>query len=178
VSTPYDPNGGAQGGYQGQQGYSQYPGGQQGYGQPGYGQPGYDQSGYGYQPQGYGPQRGYLQGGPVGFADAFKLQFANIFNFQGRASQSAFWWYMLGVIVVDVVLDVISLSSGSAGVTVLVDLVLLVISLSALSLTVRRLHDTNKSGFWIFFALIPIIGGITLLVFYILPGKPVPNRFG
>jgi uncharacterized membrane protein YhaH (DUF805 family) len=76
------------------------------------------------------------------------------------------------------IIDVISLSSGSAGVAVLVDLLVLVVGLSALSLAVRRLHDTNKSGFWIFFALIPIIGGITLLVFYILPGKPVPNRFG
>jgi uncharacterized membrane protein YhaH (DUF805 family) len=47
-----------------------------------------------------------------------------------------------------------------------------------LSLAVRRLHDTDKSGFWIFIGLIPLIGGIVLLVFYLLPGTPGPNRHG
>ena len=72
----------------------------------------------------------------------------------------------------------ISISSGTAGVTVLIDLVAFVIWLSSLSLIVRRLHDTNKSGFWIFFWLIPLVGPITLIVFYCIGGKPVPNRFG
>jgi uncharacterized membrane protein YhaH (DUF805 family) len=44
-----------------------------------------------------------------------------------------------------------------------------------LSLAVRRLHDTDKSGFWIFIGLIPLIGGIVLLVFYLLPGTPGPT---
>jgi uncharacterized membrane protein YhaH (DUF805 family) len=47
-----------------------------------------------------------------------------------------------------------------------------------LSLAVRRLHDTDKSGFWIFIGLIPLIGGIVLLVFYLLLGTPGPNRHG
>jgi len=47
-----------------------------------------------------------------------------------------------------------------------------------LSLAVRRLHDTDKSGFWIFIGLIPLIGAIVLLVFYLLPGTPGPNRHG
>jgi uncharacterized membrane protein YhaH (DUF805 family) len=47
-----------------------------------------------------------------------------------------------------------------------------------LSLAVRRLHDTDKSGFWLFIGLIPLIGGIVLLVFYLLPGTPGPNRHG
>jgi uncharacterized membrane protein YhaH (DUF805 family) len=48
----------------------------------------------------------------------------------------------------------------------------------SLSVTVRRLHDTDKSGWLILLGLIPLIGVIILLVFYILPGTKGPNKFG
>ena len=50
--------------------------------------------------------------------------------------------------------------------------------LTSLSLTIRRLHDTDRSGFWYFIAFVPFIGGIVLLVFTLLQGTPGPNRFG
>jgi uncharacterized membrane protein YhaH (DUF805 family) len=43
---------------------------------------------------------------------------------------------------------------------------------------VRRLHDVDKSGWWILLSLIPLIGGLILLFFYVQPGTPGPNRFG
>jgi uncharacterized membrane protein YhaH (DUF805 family) len=50
--------------------------------------------------------------------------------------------------------------------------------LLSLSLTIRRLHDQDKSGFWYFIAFVPFIGGIWLFVLTVLEGTPGPNRFG
>jgi uncharacterized membrane protein YhaH (DUF805 family) len=160
-----------------------------GYGQPpGYGQPG----GYGQQPGGYGQQpgyqgfpppghqgeRGYLQGAPVDFKSAVQLQFQNVTTFTGRAAPSAYWWYALALFIVSFVLEIIVKASGSAALAVLVLIVSIVLGLSGLSLAVRRLHDTDKPGWWLLLCLIPFIGGLVVLVFLILPGTPAPNRFG
>jgi uncharacterized membrane protein YhaH (DUF805 family) len=157
---------GAQGGYA-----------QQGYAQQGYGQQGYaPQSGYGVP--GFGAQRSYLQGGPVDFQNAIKLQIENVTNFQGRASLSAYWWYALALFIVDIVLEIFSVAIGSFPLTMLIILVMFVVGLSALSVAVRRLHDTDKSGWMLLLGLIPFIGGIIVLVLMLLPGTPNQNRFG
>jgi uncharacterized membrane protein YhaH (DUF805 family) len=195
VSGPYSPYGTPDGGQYGAPGdgqygqpggspYGQQPGGGQ-YAQPGGGpygqQPGggpYGAPG-GYAPQGYPPpQRGYLQGGPVDFQSAIRLQIENVTNFEGRASLSAYWWYALALAIVDVVLFIFSIAIGSAALSLLVDLVLFVVGLSALSVGARRLHDTDKSGWLLLLGLIPIIGGIIVLVLLVLPGTPSQNRFG
>ena len=169
------------GGY-GQQGGQ--PGGQ--YGQPGgqyapYGQPAGGQysapGGYGAQ-QGYGAQRGYLQGGPVDFQTAIRSQIDNVTNFEGRAGLSAYWWYALAIFAVDMVLEIFSIAIGSLPLTMLFLLVMAVVGLSGLSVAVRRLHDTDKSGWMLLLGLIPFIGGIIVLVLMVLPGTPGQNRFG
>lgn len=176
------------GGY-GQQGAGQYGqpqgapyGAQGGYAQQGYAQQGYAPQGYapqgGYGAQGYGAQRGYLQGGPVDFQSAIKLQIENVTNFQGRASLSAYWWYALALFIVDIVLEIFSVAIGSFPLTMLAILVMFVAGLSALSVAVRRLHDTDKSGWMLLLGLIPFIGGIIVLVLMLLPGTPNQNRFG
>lgn len=145
------------------------------YGQPGgspYGAPG------GYAPQGYPQQRGYLQGGPVDFQSAIKLQIANVTNFQGRASLSAYWWWALGAFAIGVVLEIFSFAIGSAAFTLLIGLVMMAIGLAGLSLAVRRLHDTDKSGWLLLLDLIPIVGAIIVLILMVMPGTPNQNRFG
>lgn len=120
------------------------------------------------------PRRGYLQGGPVGFGEAITEGFRNIVTFSGRASRSAFWWFALGAIIIDIVAAIVL---RAAHVVVLQYVVEILVALVSLSLSVRRLHDTNRSGFWWLIGLIPIIGGIILLVFYCLPGTPGPNKY-
>jgi uncharacterized membrane protein YhaH (DUF805 family) len=203
VSGPYSPYGTPNGGQYGAPGdgqygqpggspygqqpggspYGQQPGGTS-YDQPGgtpYGQPGggpYGAPG-GYAPQGYPPpQRGYLQGAPVDFQSAIRLQIENVTNFEGRASLSAYWWYALALAIVDVVLFIFSIAIGSVALSLLVDLVLFVVGLSALSVGARRLHDTDKSGWLLLLGLIPFIGGLIVLVLLVLPGTPSQNRFG
>jgi len=195
----------SQGGYGQPQGggYDQPQGG--GYGQPqggGYGQP---QGGYGQPPQGgytpygggpYGQQPnqpgygapytpppagpdGYLRGGPVGFGDAIKLAFANSFVYTGRASRSAYWWYALFAAILYIIADVIFLRAiGGGGGFAIYTLFALAMLIVSLPLAVRRLHDTDRSGFWLFLSLIPIVGGIVVLVFVLLEGTRGPNRFG
>ena len=149
MSSPYEP-------------YPQEPPG-------GYGQPPYPPQG-GWDPS----QRGYLQGGPVGFGEAISEGFKNLTTFKGRASRSAFWWFFLGAIIIDVVGAVVGRAAGAVAIQYVVSVI---IALVSLSLSVRRLHDTGKSGYWWFIGLIPIIGGIVLLVFYCLPGTPGPNKY-
>lgn len=169
MSGPYSPYGapGNGGGPYGAPGGSPYgaPGGS--YGAPG-----------GYAPQGSPQQRGYLQGGPVDFQSAIKLQIENVTNFNGRASLSAYWWYALALFAVDIVLTIFSVAIGSVALSLLIDLIMFVAGLSALSVAVRRLHDTDKSGWLLLLGLIPFIGGIIVLVLLVLPGTPNQNRFG
>lgn len=135
-----------------------------------------DQGGYGQPyPQGSGAPQGYLQGGPVGFGEAISQAFKNILTFNGRASRSAYWWFALFMFIIALVVDIVGAASGSTGIQYVVDVVIFVLTLA---LQVRRLHDTNRTGFWWFISIIPIVGSIVLLVFDCLPGTPGPNRFG
>lgn len=137
---------------------------------------------YGGPQGGYAPQdpqqRGYLQGGPVDFQSAIRLQIENVMNFNGRASLSAYWWYALGLFIVGVVADILIFAIGSLPLTLLIMLVMIAVGLSGLSVGVRRLHDSDKSGWLLLLGLIPFIGGIIVLVLLVLPGTPAPNRFG
>jgi uncharacterized membrane protein YhaH (DUF805 family) len=99
----------------------------------------------------------------------------NIMNFSGRASRSAFWWFWLAGFIADVVLQAIVRSAGSLTLSYLVSLAVFVVTLSV---AVRRLHDSDKSGWLVLLAIIPVLGWIALLVLYCLPGTPGPNRHG
>lgn len=189
--SPYDTPGGGQYGQPGGSPYGQPSGGQYGappnggqYGQPNggqYGAPGGSPYGApgGYAPQGYPPgQRGYLQGGPVDFQSAIKLQFENVMNFEGRASLSAYWWYALALIIANVVLEIFVVAIGSLALTLLFGLVMIAVGLSGLSVAVRRMHDTDKSGWMLLLGLIPFVGWIINLILLVLPGTPGQNRFG
>jgi uncharacterized membrane protein YhaH (DUF805 family) len=148
--------------------YTPYP---QGGDQGGYGQP-YPQGSGGWGP---GTPRGYLQGGPVGFGEAISQAFKNILTFNGRASRSAYWWFTLFLFIIGLAVGIIvAVASASRGIQYALDVVGFVLGLA---LQVRRLHDINRSGFWIFIGLIPIAGAIVLLVFDCQPGTPGPNRF-
>jgi uncharacterized membrane protein YhaH (DUF805 family) len=205
VSTPYSPYdpGQQQGGNPPQGGYPPPQGGnapQGGYPPPqggnapqgGYPPPqgGNAPQGGGYAPYpqqqgGYAPAggpRGYLQGGPVGFTDAIKLAFQNIFEYNGRASRSAYWWFALAELIGWVGVLILAAIFAAVHVPALSILLYLAAAVAAfllsLSLTIRRLHDQDKSGFWYFIAFVPFIGGIWLLVLTVMEGTPGPNRFG
>ncbi|WP_140984094.1 DUF805 domain-containing protein [Asticcacaulis tiandongensis] len=116
------------------------------------------------------------------FVEAIKSAFNNYVNFKGRATRSEYWWFMLFqilVLAIPYLLLIGEASRGQAGIgTALYWLIALGLFLPGLGLSFRRLHDTNRSAWWLLIGLIPLIGGILLLVWTILKGTDGPNKYG
>ncbi len=100
--------------------------------------------------------------------------------FSGRAGRSEFWWYTLINVIIGTVLAWIGgFSSGNPGpLAFLYYIYLLGTLLPSLGVAIRRLHDTGRSGWWILIGLVPVVGWIVLIVFYVLEGTPGENEFG
>ena len=113
----------------------------------------------------------------MSFSEAVKSGFDHYVKFDGRASRPAYWWWFLFVILVGIasgILDAI-IFNGSSVLNILVSLGLI---LPNLSVSIRRLHDTDRSGWWVLIGLIPIIGFIVLLVFFLQKSDPGDNSYG
>ena len=95
------------------------------------------------------------------------------FVFEGRASRSEYWWFQLIVTPSYFISTVLEneISYIFLGITIFT-------LIPAISAGVRRLHDTNRSGFFLLISLIPFIGGLVLLFFLIPEGTKGKNRFG
>jgi uncharacterized membrane protein YhaH (DUF805 family) len=101
-------------------------------------------------------------------------------DFQGRASRSEYWLFFLWVFILGFVaglVDRLALQSHDliGPCTLFVTFANLIPNLS---LSFRRLHDTDRSAWWLLIALIPILGGLVLFVFSVLAGTRGENRFG
>jgi uncharacterized membrane protein YhaH (DUF805 family) len=109
------------------------------------------------------------------FGEAVKSGFDHYVKFDGRASRSMFWWWVLFAILASIAANILDAIIGAGIFSILVGLGLL---LPGLSVSIRRLHDTNRTGWWILIGLIPLIGFIVLLIFYLESGNPGPNEYG
>lgn len=107
----------------------------------------------------------------------FKLVvFERYAKFDGRAGRAEYWWFFLANIIVSIVLQVLA---GAADILVILSLIYsLALLIPGLAVAVRRLHDTNRSGGWIFIALVPLVGIIILIVFLASEGDPEANQYG
>ena len=101
----------------------------------------------------------------------------NYCNFSGRASRSEFWWFQLFGFILSTVIGIVFCWSQDT-MSIVNCIVGLALFLPSLGLTVRRLHDIDKSGWWIFIGLIPIVGWIILLVWYCKDSQMEPNQYG
>jgi uncharacterized membrane protein YhaH (DUF805 family) len=109
--------------------------------------------------------------------EAFKLVvFERYALFEGRAGRAEYWWFVLANILLSIVLSVLARGAGLfAFLSFVVSIALLVPSLAA---AVRRLHDTDRSGWWLLIALVPFVGVIVLIVFLAMESTPGPNQYG
>jgi uncharacterized membrane protein YhaH (DUF805 family) len=105
--------------------------------------------------------------------------------FSGRASRSEYWFFALFNFVISVVLEIPYFFAHALGNDALATVVAaplflysLAILIPSFAVNIRRLHDINKSGWWILIALIPFVGAIVLLVFDCMPGTEGSNEFG
>ena len=125
----------------------------------------------------------------MGFMDALTTVLRNKYaTFSGRASRSEYWWSYLGIAVISMTLQIIGIVGGLAlgsanealgalfGLAALAGILALLIP--TLSVNVRRLHDTGKSGWMLLILLIPCIRFILWLVWMIEDGQAHANAYG
>ncbi len=103
------------------------------------------------------------------FTESIKTCFSKFADFNGRASRSEYWWYVLFILVTGAVLT--SINRNLAALFYLVTL------LPSIAAAARRLHDTNRSGWLQLIGLIPLIGWI-IMIFLLVQGPKDPNRYG
>jgi uncharacterized membrane protein YhaH (DUF805 family) len=111
----------------------------------------------------------------------FKDALSKYANFSGRASRRDFWMFQLYQSVILIALYIVTGILSSGGNTIflaLPSLVSIALLIPSLAVLVRRLHDTDHSGWHILFCLIPFFGGLWLLYLMVIAGTPGPNRFG
>lgn len=118
-------------------------------------------------------------------------------QFSGRSRRKEYWMFALFLLIIYIIamaLDSmlgfgttsryadVSATGAAAGFNstggIITMLTMLAMLLPSLAVGIRRLHDTDRSGWWLLIGLIPLIGTIVLLVFYCSDGTKGPNRFG
>jgi uncharacterized membrane protein YhaH (DUF805 family) len=119
----------------------------------------------------------------MSFGQAVSSVFSKYATFSGRARRSEYWYWVLFLILVSVVASVLDsvlklrvVEGAPYGwITVIVGLALII---PGIAVTVRRLHDTDRSGWWYLLTFVCGIGALIVLVFCIIEGTPGPNRYG
>ena len=105
---------------------------------------------------------------------AVESVFLNFANFSDRASRREYWFFALFNLLAVIVLVIVD---GMLG-TPLSAVFSLIVIIPGLAVLVRRLHDTNRSGWWILISFIPLVGAIMLLIWTVSPGTDGGNNYG
>ena len=111
----------------------------------------------------------------MSFPQAIEAGFRNYVNFNGRAVRPEYWFWVLFTGLGQIAFTIVGMVIGISVLTVLFALATL---LPGLAVSVRRLHDLDKSGWFLLLVLIPLVGAIILLVWACQEGTRGPNRFG
>lgn len=124
------------------------------------------------------------------FGQSIQTCFSKYVTFSGRAQRSEFWWWVLFIVAGNFLLSIVDSFlfgttvtteygfEASTNTPILSGIFGLATLLPGISVAVRRLHDTDRTGWWYWLALIPIIGTIILIVWFATEGTRGPNRFG
>ena len=106
----------------------------------------------------------------MNFADSIKICFSKFADFNNRAKRPEYWWFALFCFLVSLALNMVSgVASG---------LFSLITLLPSLAVGARRLHDTNRSGWWQLLWIVPVIGWIVVIVFLAQEGESAENQYG
>lgn len=124
----------------------------------------------------------------MNFQTAVRTCLQKYVTFSGRASRSEYWWFALFLILGSIAFGILDgilfrpmggpeghMAGGNGPLGGLFSLAMLLPSLAA---GARRLHDTDRSGWWLLIALVPLVGFLVLLYFFVQPSMPGSNRFG
>lgn len=117
----------------------------------------------------------------MNFTEAVQSVLRNYANINGRAPRSEYWFWILFIFIVGIIagiLDAVIFGAAAAEggpIGLILNLALLI---PGITVSVRRLHDVDRSGWWLFIILIPLIGFFVLLYWYCKKGTDGSNRFG
>lgn len=117
----------------------------------------------------------------MSFTDSIRHVLSNYVTFAGRAPRSEYWWWFLFLVVLSIVtalLDGMMFGTGPEAIQPISLIVTLGLILPSIAVGVRRLHDIGKSGWWYLIVLIPLIGALVLIWFFIQPSQPGENDHG
>lgn len=113
------------------------------------------------------------------FLNVIKQHYA---DFSGRASRSQFWYFTLFSFLISLAISVVTGIIGSVLNTGIFSLLGVLYSLAivvpSVCLGIRRLHDTGKSGWWYLISLVPFVGFIILIVFWVMDSEADRNQYG
>jgi uncharacterized membrane protein YhaH (DUF805 family) len=111
------------------------------------------------------------------FGQSIKTCLNKYATFSGRAQRSEYWYFFLFMMIVNIVTSILDAA-------ILEDLPIfslfatLALLVPSISVSVRRLHDTDRSGWWLLLGFIPVVGVIVLVVFFCQRGTVGSNQFG
>lgn len=115
----------------------------------------------------------------MNFSEAIQSGFNNYARVSGRASRSAFWYWVLFVWLGGFGAGIVDMAMfGYDSIYPFSSIFTLATIIPNLTVSVRRLHDTGRTGWWLLIWFIPIIGFIILLIWFIQQGEPGANEYG
>ena len=113
--------------------------------------------------------------------EAIQKAYLNYKNVKDRASRSEFWWFHLyswlmahvaGILIAQTLLN------DESQLFILFGLTLFALAIPGLTVAIRRLHDTNRSGWWLLLGFIPVIGSLVLIYFWAGKSNASDNEYG
>lgn len=115
--------------------------------------------------------------------DWMKLALSRYSDFSGRSRRMEYWMFVLMQIGISIVTSLVDNIIGLGGVVFgfygpLTTIILLALIVPGIAVGVRRLHDRDMSGWFLLLGFVPIIGGLALLVIFLLEGTNGPNKYG
>lgn len=112
----------------------------------------------------------------MSFGEAIQSGFQHFTNWQGRAARPAFWFFILFYVICVVIGGIIDSIIGTT--YVFAGIVWLVFLVPIISAQVRRLHDSGRTGWWWWLHILPILGTIILIIFFLLDSDEGDNQYG
>ena len=115
----------------------------------------------------------------VSFPNAIKFGFQRYFDFSGRSTRAEYWWWLLFIAIAGTILRIVDMIAGTmiAGtIGIISSLFSLVTIIPNLALLFRRLHDINRSAWWLLLGFVPF-GGIVIIVWMCKRGDEGENKY-
>lgn len=108
--------------------------------------------------------------------DWYMMVLRRYFEFDGRSQRAEYWFFALFNLVIGFILGIVDGVIGTGGLLGMV--YMLAILVPSVAVSIRRLHDTGRSGWWLLVSFVPIVGVIALIIFFVQDSQNGPNAYG